>query len=1256
MFGDTYGRVDMPELHATSLVHRLGRSFGIVLAALLVLTAVPGYSPKPLQNTASAAESIAQLPLSFVPNAGQTNPAVRFMVHSPAGHFFFTPATVVLALPAPRLPDPPDPANPVSIPERPDPPSALRLRFLDARPGTMLTGARQLPGVANYLIGDDPAQWRSRLPTYAAIVYEQLYDGIDLRYEGGEGRLKSTYLVAAGADPGRIRWRYEGATRVQIDSASGDLVITVPIAPEAGGGQHVLRERAPVAWQMVDGQQVTVAASYAVAQDGSIGFAIGGFDAGRPLVIDPTLAYSTYLGGSDIDQGLSLAIDPGHSGSIYVTGITRSSNFPTATPWQGSLGGSDDAFVAKLSAKLDTLSYSTYLGGSSLDWGYGIATDDDGTAYVVGTTFAGGLLPNPLYTFQGGSRDGFVIKLSDAGSPVYSTYLGGSANDRCFGVAVDSDHAAYVVGETTSLNFPVANPLQSANAGAVDAFVTKLNPAGTGLSFSTYLGGSSYDNGLGIALDFAGNIYVTGRTDSTDFPLADALQGTVAGQDDAFVARLTPGGNTLAYSSYLGGSGVDISPGVAVDGACNAAITGATLSQDYPISPNAVQPKPGGSYDAFVSKISGDVDIWVDTSAISVTLQPGESITVPITIGNDGDETLCYSITKEEVSYPAQSATIEFPPTKVDPALEDALEEAPNGMADFLVYLTTQADLSAAYQIEDWSARGWYVYDTLRDTVANTQGGVLADLADLIEVGHVTAFESHFSVNAVSVTGDEDAVDSLAERSDVAFIEHESNPAPPQPPEEPGSAPEAGSSWDGIPWGIKNIRADLVWNEFGYDGEGVVVANIDTGVDYDHPALLHQYRGYDPNTGTVDHDYNWYDGANPANPVPDYDGDHGTHVMGVMVGFTPAGVYTTSTSVYTGPIHTGVVPNADWISVRHYSNVITEFDWFLAPCRAGYSPGDAGCNADPDKRPHIINSSWPHPGAGVLNSLRAAGILTVYSAGNEGASTPLEDGFCTLPTGGGEAIGPSFSVGAIGMFQQITPTVSGWSSRGPGHLGTPPIVRTNELKPDVVAPGVQILSTVPPDIDPDGYDDGYTSSAGTSQAAPHVAGAAALLRQALEENNNTTGDVVSRLECLLTSSASDVIRVRWPEHDANYCLLGTDYASGYGLINVYEAVGNITSGGFPLWISLANNSSGSTSVLSGIVAPGEAQTAFIYLNAVCPESGTFDARLRIASNDPGQSPIEIPIRMNVPSSPLPTCESQPPPGTVVVPLNSTCPE
>ena len=197
----------MATLRSILVGRKLGRSFRIVLGVLVVLAAIPGNSPQPVRNVANAAESLVQLPLSFVPNAGQTNPAVRFTVHGPAGRLFFTPATVVLALPAPRLPDPPDPADPLAMPERPDPPSALRLRFLGARPGTTLTGAHQLPGTANYLLGNDPAQWRSRLPTYAAILYEQLYNGIDLRYEGGEGRLKSTYLVAAGADPSRIRWR-----------------------------------------------------------------------------------------------------------------------------------------------------------------------------------------------------------------------------------------------------------------------------------------------------------------------------------------------------------------------------------------------------------------------------------------------------------------------------------------------------------------------------------------------------------------------------------------------------------------------------------------------------------------------------------------------------------------------------------------------------------------------------------------------------------------------------------------------------------------------------------------------------------------------------------------------------------------------------------------------------------------------------------------------------------------------------------------
>ena len=332
----------MAILRATSQVRRLSRFFGIALGVLLVLTAVPGYGPGPLRNTASAAESPTRLPLSFVPNAGQTNPMVRFMAHSPAGRFFFTPTTVVLALTAPRLPDPPDPADPFAIPERPDPPSALRMRFLGARPETTLTGIHQLDGTANYLIGEDPEQWRSRLPTFAAIVYQSLYNGIDLRYEGGEGRLKSTYLVAAGADPSRIRWRYEGATHVQIDPTTGDLMITIPIAPQAGGGQHILREHAPVAWQVINGQQIMVTAGYAMAQNGSIGLNLGAFDASQPLIIDPTLAYSTdlqHLVGR-IQQRSSLHSRRGQRlqrGDHGLHAVTRLSNLPergSAQAWR----------------------------------------------------------------------------------------------------------------------------------------------------------------------------------------------------------------------------------------------------------------------------------------------------------------------------------------------------------------------------------------------------------------------------------------------------------------------------------------------------------------------------------------------------------------------------------------------------------------------------------------------------------------------------------------------------------------------------------------------------------------------------------------------------------------------------------------------------------------------------------------------------------------------------------------------------------
>ena len=272
-----------------------------------------------------------------------------------------------------------------------------------------------------------------------------------------------------------------------------------------------------------------------------------------------------------------------------------------------------DAFVTKLSAAGSTLVYSTYLGGSNIDQGFGITADGTGNAYVTGRTrstnfpTANALQP----TFGGGAfpYDAFVTKLNAAGSTLlYSTYLGGSGDDSGFGIAVDSAGNAYVTGDTSSTNFPTANALQPTLGGTADAFVTKLNAAGSTLLYSTYLGGSSGDQGLGIAVDSAGNAYVTGGTNSTNFPTVNALQPTTGDTADAFVTKLNAAGSTLLYSTYLGGSSGDQGYDIAVDSAGNAYVTGFTSSTNFPIA-NALQPTFGGgtiiySSDAFVTKLN----------------------------------------------------------------------------------------------------------------------------------------------------------------------------------------------------------------------------------------------------------------------------------------------------------------------------------------------------------------------------------------------------------------------------------------------------------------------------------------------------------------------------------------------------------------------------------------------------------------------------------------------------------------------------
>jgi hypothetical protein len=571
------------------------RQFLALLLVLLLAAAAPLAAPP-----APTRPDFARLPLAFEPNAGQSDTQVRFLAHSSAGVLFFTADEVVLALKAPvsgTLPAAGEPAAHTAAPAVPPP--VLRLHFIGANAAAALAGDDALPGRVNYFLGNDPARWHTDIPTYARLTYHDLYPSIDLDYTGDAGEIKGTYTLAPGADPARIRWRYEGASAVSL-SVDGSL--RIELGPEAGS----VMEETPVAWQEIDGRRVSVDARYVIAADGSLSFALGRYDRTRPLVIDPVLVvYSTYLGGSDYDEAYGIAVDA--AGSAYVTGLSASTNFPLQSPFQGTFGGGAyDVFVTKFSPSGTTLVYSTYLGGSGEDQSKGISVDAAGSAYVTGSTSSTNFpLQSPFQgTFGGGVYDVFVTKFSPSGTAlVYSTYLGGSGDDNGGGIAVDSAGSAYVAGTTDSTNFPLQNPFQGTFGGNLDAFVAKFSSNGAALVYSTYLGGSDNEIGRGVAVDGAGSAYTTGDTWSNNFPLQNPFQGTPAGGRDTFVTKFSASGMALAYSTYLGGAGYDQGYCIAVDSAGNAYIAGVTDSTNFPLQ-NPFQGTNAGGTDAFVTKFS----------------------------------------------------------------------------------------------------------------------------------------------------------------------------------------------------------------------------------------------------------------------------------------------------------------------------------------------------------------------------------------------------------------------------------------------------------------------------------------------------------------------------------------------------------------------------------------------------------------------------------------------------------------------------
>jgi hypothetical protein len=585
---------------------------------------------------AKVADNYGKLPLAFEANHGQTDPQVKFLSRTAAYSLFLTGDEAVLTLNAKKSTKPSanwstkPSANPISPQDaaqgfvsghrfsaaaslsKSNAPSGadltahvLRMKLQNANSAAKVTGIDEQSAAINYFIGNDPAKWRTNVPTFARIKYENIYNGIDLVYYGNQRQLEYDFIVSPGANPRSIAFTITGANTIRQD-AHGDLVFKM----NAKIGDQEIRWHKPVVYQEKNGVREEIAAHYTITDKTRVGFELAKYDTAKPLYIDP-LIYSTYLGGSGDDYGYAIALDS--MGSAYLTGYTTSSDFPTMDPLQPANGGGEDAFVTKINAAGSALVYSTYLGGSGDDRAFAIVVDKAGNTFVSGyTTSTNFPTMNALQPTIHGSWDAYVTKLNPTGSAlVYSTYLGGSSADVGNGIAVDSAGNAYVTGYTTSDDFPTANALQPTYGGAyADAFVAKFNPAGSALVYSTYLGGTGADEGYGIALDAAGNVYVTGVTGSTNFPTTPGAFQTVcnlgAGCNqlyDAFVSKINPSGSALAYSTYLGGGQEDWGNAIAVDSGGNAYVTGFTYSANFPIK-SPLQSTNHGHGDAFVTKLN----------------------------------------------------------------------------------------------------------------------------------------------------------------------------------------------------------------------------------------------------------------------------------------------------------------------------------------------------------------------------------------------------------------------------------------------------------------------------------------------------------------------------------------------------------------------------------------------------------------------------------------------------------------------------
>ncbi len=712
----------------------------LTLAMLLGMTPAYGAAetrratPKPSHAGTAGAQrdvkkSFTQLPSFFEENAGQFAVGARFVSRG-AGHTLLLGAAgVTLALRKGGGKEGSGAASPGRAPgenargrRAPEPSYQLvNMRFVGANPRAEVAGEGALAGKVNYFVGRDPSKWRTGLRTFAGVRYRSLYPGVDLVFHGGPAgdRLEYDFVLAPGADYKNVRLSFEGADGLSLGK-DGELLLQT----EAG----TISQSAPVIYQQVNGARRKVEGSYVLRGRREVGFRVGAYDRSAPLVIDPVLVYSTYFFAA-----AEMAVDS--AGAVYVVGTADSGGDLPTTPgaYQTTRRGFNDAFVAKLDPTGTALSYLTYLGGNTnsagpgtfTDRGESIAVDASGNAYITGVTETNDfpVTPGAFQPASGGAFDGFVAKLNPAGSAlVYSSYLGGLSSDFGRSIALDAAGAAYVTGGTNSINFPVRNALQPAKKGnSEDLFLTKVAPDGKSLEYSTYLGGSQLDSGFDarVTVDAAGAAYLVSATNSNDYPItAGAYQPTLKAPDifgfaDVVVSKVAPGGASLVYSTYLGGTRTDIPSGVALDAAGQLHVAGFTDSEDFPtqnaLYPTARDPRGNG----FLTKLNATGAALVYSTYLSGTprnLCSSGIIIDPIFCGGEF-ATAVATDAAGNAYVTGNTISADFP------APADSLQPSPSGPSDaFIIKLNPTGQALYSTRL------GGSSYDTGADIHADSNG------------------------------------------------------------------------------------------------------------------------------------------------------------------------------------------------------------------------------------------------------------------------------------------------------------------------------------------------------------------------------------------------------------------------------------------------------------------------------------------------------------------------------------------------------